>query len=416
LLEKANKTSLPEKARLLQKLKEGNFTVPDFIYVSASDFRNEAFNDLNAFLDHHRESFKVITRSAHPKEEYFKGGTFDSLETYADLGGIQYARSRIINLAKTAKALTIKRQQKFNNSPEIDPEDMGIIVMPFISGISVMAKMLGNHWEFGYCRDRIHKIQREPYITRTPHDRRLIDLSEKIQKYLGHRCEIEYVVSEDGQIYIVQAKDISHIETLELQQTDRSIRLDGVRRIRRNHNYRERPLFAMNNREFYLEIISKCEDLVFGDKETRLTIEDILEIVARYQIELENFALRHERFCVLGLSIQEPEELFQIANHYLDEFPDLQQKLSKALQANLYKIDYFLAEADTLLAKDRFRINLCAHDAYGIDTVRNPMWSVHWRADKHDMMVKEFKRLGFKSGDTVGIEIDSDEKPIVYRL
>ena len=416
MLEKANKAPLPEKARLLQKLQEGNFTVPDFIYVSASDFRNEAFNDLNAFLDHHRESFKVITRSAHPKEEYFKGGTFDSLETYADLGGIQYARSRIINLAKTAKALTIKRQQKFNNSPEIDPEDMGIIVMPFISGISVMAKMLGNHWEFGYCRDRIHKIQREPYITRTPHDRRLIDLSEKIQKYLRHRCEIEYVVSEDGQIYIVQAKDISHIETLELQQTDRSIRLDGVRRIRRNHNYRERPLFAMNNREFYLEIISKCEDLVFGDKETRLTIEDILEIVARYQIELENFALRHERFCVLGLSIQEPEELFQIANHYLDEFPDLQQKLSKALQANLYKIDYFLAEADTLLAKDRFRINLGAHDAYGIDTVRNPMWSVHWRADKHDMMVKEFKRLGFKSGDTVGIEIDSDEKPIVYRL
>ena len=416
MLKKASKATLPEKARLLQKLKEGNFTVPDFIYVSASDFRNEAFDDLKAFLNRHRESFKVITRSAHPREEYFKGGTFDSLETYADLGGIQYARSRIINLAKTAKALTIKRQQKFNNSPEIDPEDMGIIVMPFISGISVMAKMLGNHWEFGYCRDRIHKIQREPYITRTPHDRRLIDLSEKIQKYLGHRCEIEYVVSEDGQIYIVQAKDISHIETLELQQTDRSIRLDGVRRIRRNHNYRERPLFVMNNREFYLEIISKCEDLVFGDKETRLTIEDILEIVARYQIELENFALRHERFCVLGLSIQEPEELFQIANHYLDEFPDLQQKLSKALQANLYKIDYFLAEADTLLAKDRFRINLCAHDAYGIDTVRNPMWSVHWRADKHDMMVKEFKRLGFKSGDTVGIEIDSDEKPIVYRL
>jgi hypothetical protein len=36
--------------------------------------------------------------------------------------------------------------------------------------------------------------------------------------------------------------------------------------------------------------------------------------------------------------------------------------------------------------------------------------------DKHDKMVKEFKRLGFKSGDTVGIEIDSDEKPIVYRL
>jgi hypothetical protein len=126
--------------------------------------------------------------------------------------------------------------------------------------------------------------------------------------------------------------------------------------------------------------------------------------------------LRHQRFSILGLSIQEPEELYQIANHYLDDFPDLQARLSKALNDNLYKIDYFLSEADTLLAKDRFRINLCAHDAYGIDTVRNPIWSVFWHVDKHEKVVKEFNRLGFKTGDTVGIEIDSDEKPIVYRL
>ena len=416
MLKKANKAALPEKAALLKKLKKGKFNVPDFIYVSASDFRDEAFDDLKAFLDLHRESFKVITRSAHPQEEFFKGGTFDSLETYADLGGIQYARTKIINLAKTAKQLTIKRQQKFNNSPEIDLEEMGVIVMPFISGTSVMAKMLDSHWEFGYCRDRMHKVQRDPYITRTPHDRRLIKLSEKIQEHLGHRCEIEYVVSEEGQIHVVQAKDISHIEMLELQQSERSLQLDGVRRIRRNHNYRERPVYVMDNKEFYLEIIGKCEDLVFGESKTRPRIEDILEIVARYQAALEDFALRHQRFCILGLSIQEPEELYQIANHYLDDFPDLQLKLSKALHDNLYKIDYFLSEADTLLAKDKFRVNLCGHDAYGIDTVRNPMWSVYWQVDKHDMMVKEFKRLGFKAGDTVGIEIDSDEKPIIYRL
>jgi len=416
LLKKANKAAIPEKAALLKKLKKGKFNVPDFIYVSASDFRDEAFDDLKAFLDHHRESFKVITRSAHPQEEFFKGGTFDSLETYADLGGIQYARTKIINLAKTAKQLTIKRQQKFNNSPEIDLEEMGVIVMPFISGTSVMAKMLDSHWEFGYCRDRMHKVQRDPYITRTPHDRRLIKLSGKIQEHLGHRCEIEYVVSEEGQIHVGQAKDISQIEMLELQQSERLLQLDGVRRIRRNHNYRERPVYVMDNKEFYLEIIGKCEDLVFGESKPRPTIENILEIVARYQTELEDFALRHQRFCILGLSIQEPEELYQIANHYLDDFPDLQPKLSKALHDNLYKIDYFLSEADTLLAKDKFRVNLCGHDAYGIDTVRNPMWSVYWQVDKHDMMVKEFKRLGFKAGDTVGIEIDSDEKPIIYRL
>ena len=416
MLKKANKNVLPEKPRLLKQLGKGKFNIPDFIYVSASDFKNEAFDALKAFLVRHRESFKVITRSAHPQEEYFKGGTFDSLETYADLGGIQYARTKIINLAKTAKQLTIKRQQKFNSSPQIDPEDMGVVVMPYISGTSVMAKMIGDHWEFGYCRDRKHKVQREPYITKTPHDIRLLQLSEDIQNRLGHRCEIEYVVSGEGEIYVVQAKDISHIETLEQQQSERSIKMDGVRRIRRNHNYRERPVYVMDNKEFYLKIIGKCEDLVWGNKNSKPTLDDILEIITRYQADLEDFALKHQRFGVLGLSIQEPEELFQIANHYLDDFPDLQSQLSKALHDNVYKIDYFLSEADTLLAKDKFRVNLCGHDAYGIDTVRNPMWSVYWYMDKHAETVKAFKKLGFKTGDTVGIEIDSDEKPIVYRL
>ena len=172
----------------------------------------------------------------------------------------------------------------------------------------------------------------------------------------------------------------------------------------------------MDNKEYYMEIIDKCEDLVWGNKNNKPAIEDILEIIAKYQTRIEDFALRHHRFGILGISIQEPEELYQIANHYLDDFPDLQARLSKALHENLYKIDYFLSEADTLLAKDKFRVNLCGHEAYGIDTVRNPMWSVYWHMDKHDKMVKEFKRLGFKTGDTVGIEIDSDEKPIVYRL
>jgi hypothetical protein len=119
---------------------------------------------------------------------------------------------------------------------------------------------------------------------------------------------------------------------------------------------------------------------------------------------------------VLGLSIQEPEELYQIANHYLDDYPEMQAELSRALHDNLYKIDYFLSETDTLIAKDKFRLNLCGHDAYGIDTVRNPMWSVFWQMDKHEKMVKQFKNLGFKTGDIVGIEIDSEEKPIVFRL
>ncbi|MFC1825417.1 hypothetical protein ACFL9T_22110 [Thermodesulfobacteriota bacterium] len=408
--------TLPEKAALLKRLKKGKYKVPDFCYVSVFDFNNENYQALEKFLDCHRESFKVIVRSAHPQEEYFKAGTFDSLETYADLSGIKYARKKIINLAKTAKRMTIKRQQKFSSAPEIDPESMGAIVMPFISGTSVMAKMLGNRWEFGYCQDRTQKLQSEPYITRTPHDIRLLQLSEDIQGYLGFRCELEYVVSEDGEIHIVQAKDISHIETLEQEQSKRSIQLDGIRRIRKNHNYRERPVYLLDNRAFYMRIIDMCERIVLGAEGPKPTIREVLDIITAYQTELEEFEMRHQRFAVLGLSIQEPEELYQIANHYLDDFPDVQPKLREALHDNLYKIDYFLSETDTLIAKDKFRLNLCGHDAYGIDTVRNPMWSVYWRADKHHKMVQDFIRLGFKTGDTIGIEIDSDEVPIVYRL
>lgn len=409
-------TVIPEKAALLNRLEKGGFNVPEFIYVSAVDFKNENFKALQTFLDRHRESFKVIARSAHLKEEYFKGGTFDSLETYADLGGIKYARKKIINLAKTAKQLSIRRQQKFSNAPDIDLENMGMIVMPFISGTSVMAKMIGNHWEFGYCRDRSHKIQREPYITRTPHDISLLQLSDDIQKYLGYPCEIEYVISEQGEIYVVQAKDISHIETFELKLGERSIHLDGIRRVRRHHNFRERPVYVMDNKTFYLNIISKCEEFVLGSGDSKPTLAEILEIITLYQAELGAFALKHHRFCVLGLSIQEPEELYQIANHYLDDYPEMQAELSRALHDNLYKIDYFLSETDTLIAKDKFRLNMCGHDAYGIDTVRNPLWSAYWHMDKHEKMVKEFKKLGFKTGDTIGIEIDSDDKPIVYRL
>jgi hypothetical protein len=80
--------------------KKGNFNVPDFIYVPAEDFKNENFEKLQSFLKRHQESFKVIARSAHPLEEAFKPGTFDSLETYADVAGIQYARNRIIKMGK----------------------------------------------------------------------------------------------------------------------------------------------------------------------------------------------------------------------------------------------------------------------------------------------------------------------------
>lgn len=406
---------VPEKAKLLEKLKANGFNVPDFVYVSARKFETKDFNVLKAFLDVHQESYKVIARSAHPRESEYKGGTFDSLETYADIGGIIYARNRIINLAETAKHLSIRRQQLFNNAPPIDLQEMGVIVMPFVNGSSVMAKMIHNHWEFGYCRNRNQKVQTEPHITRVPHDRSLYQLSRTIQKRLGFKCEIEYIISTEGDIHVVQAKDISRIETLEEKQSERSISLDGVRRIRKQRNYRERSVYVMDNKAFYIDIVSLCEDLAQSDAAPESGVKNILNRVAEYEADLEAFALRHQRFAVLGFSIHDTGELYQIASHYLDDYPEQQKALAKALHNNLYTIDIFLSEADTLIARDKFRVNLCSHDAYGIDTVRNPLWSAFWHADRHDAVVREFNRLGFKTGDTVGIDIEADDRPVVYR-
>jgi len=407
---------IPEKAELLKRLKAGGFDVPDFIFLPAERFKSENFAELAAFLDHHKKSYKVIARSAHPQEYLFKGGTFDSLETYADVGGIKYARNRIIILAKTTKRLAIERQHQFNHAPVIDLDEMGVIVMPFVNGSSVMAKMIGDYWEFGYCRDRIHKVQSEPYITKTPHDRRLLELSQDIQNHLGFRCEIEYIISNHGEIHVVQAKDISNIEILEQKESERLVLLDGVRRIRKRRNYRERPIYVMDNKAFYIDIISQCEDLVHECRGPKPKIEHIIETIKAVEADFKAFALRHQRFAVLALAYHDPDKLYQVANHYLDEMPERQAKLSKALHNNLYQIDIFLSEADTLISKDRVRINLCSHDAYGIDTVRNPMWSVYWHPNRQEEIVKEFKRLGFKTGDTIGIDVDLDGKPTVYRL
>lgn len=407
---------VPEKARLLDKLREGGFSVPPFLYLPAEDFKVDSFNGLKEFLEAHCQDFKIIVRSCHPAEEFYRGGTFDSLETYSDLAGVKYARNKIIKLATTEKRLSILRQQKFQCAPELDMDLTGVMVMPFIEGTSVMAKVIGESWEFGYSRSRSANIKSEPYITNTPHDRRLLNISQEIEEFFGFKCEIEFIVSKEGEIFVVQAKDISKIETLEMKIADRSIRLAGLLRYRKRRTYRERPIYVMDNKKLYLDIISRCEDLVLGCSGQAPSVDEILARIERFEQGLEEFALRYERFCVLGLSIEVPEDIYQVANHYLDDSPEDQQALSRALHRNQYKIDQFLAEADTLIARDKFRRNLCSHDAYGINTVRNPIWSAYWTADQHRFVIGEFRRLGYRTGDYIGIHVDENDLPVVYRL
>ena len=119
---------------------------------------------------------------------------------------------------------------------------------------------------------------------------------------------------------------------------------------------------------------------------------------------------------MLGLKIRIPDELFHKVSHCLDELPEYQARLTQVLLENQYQIDYFLSEADTILAKDRLRLNLCTHAAYGVDSVRNPLWFIHWTPEHHDAVVNQFRKLGFKTKDMIGIEISPEERPMVYRL
>jgi hypothetical protein len=194
------------------------------------------------------------------------------------------------------------------------------------------------------------------------------------------------------------------------------VALDGLHRIRKRRNYRERPIFVMDNQALYLEVISRCEDMVLGDGASMEGLADVLDLISDYEDEMVRFALQYERFGVLGLSIEVPEDLYQVANHYLDDTPELQEQLSAALYQDLYQVDQFLSEADTLIAQDKFRRNLCSHDAYGIDTVRNPLWSVCWRSEHHQQVLDTFRRIGYRTGDYVGIDVDEDEIPTVFRL
>ena len=407
---------LPEKAQLLDRLRECGFTVPDYIYVPAEDFERSRLENLEAFLKRHRENYKVIARSAHPQEAFYKAGTFDSLETYADVEGIVFARKRMIRYAQTTKRLSILRQQFFEGAPSIDYERMGVIVMPFIQGSSVMAKKLWDHWEFGYCRDRGHKVHSDPFITTIPHDRKLLEISQEIQTCLGFPCEIEFIIGEDNRIFVVQAKNISNVEILEVKEDKRSVHMDGIRRIRKRRNYRERQLYVLDTHAFYMKVINHCEALVLDCPEPPANIDPLMEAIQAYERSMEHFAMSNRRFAILALSINPSSDIYQIANHYLDDTPDLQQQLTKALYNHQYFQDAFIAEADTLISGDAFHINLCGHDAYGIDTVRNPIWSVFWTAANHDRILKSIQRIGFKTGDVVGIDIGVNDKPTLHRL
>ena len=113
---------------------------------------------------------------------------------------------------------------------------------------------------------------------------------------------------------MVQAKDISEVEILEVKEDKRSVRLDGIRRIRKRRNYRERPLYVMDTRAFYMDVIDHCEELVLKRTEPPTQIGPLMEKIQAYEQSMEHFAMRNRRFAILAISIEPSAEIYQIAN------------------------------------------------------------------------------------------------------
>lgn len=327
---------IPEKPRLLRILKDAGFDVPDFLFMSGEDFDQGNFNNLKDFLDHSCSSFKVIVHSAHPLEDRFKVGTFDSLETNCDVNGILYARNRFTKFSRNAKRLNILRQQRFKGAPQIEIDQMGIVVMQYIEGLQVMAKKLEDQWEFGISGYAKEGGQVESFITRRHPDERLMDLSETIQSQLGFRCEIEYILDHDGLIHVVQASDISLIELFEQNRFEQTLRPYGIRRLRKRCNYRERVIYVMDNPCIYERTMALSLELLHEQGRVEEKFGEILKVIEEYEQELEQFSLKYQHYVVLALKIRIPDELFHKASHCLDELPEYQARLTQVLLNNQY--------------------------------------------------------------------------------
>ena len=61
---------------------------------------------------------------------------------------------------------------------------------------------------------------------------------------------------------MVQARDISLIDLLEQNRFEQTLRLDGIRRLRKRSNYRERVIYAMDNPSIYERIMAMSSELL----------------------------------------------------------------------------------------------------------------------------------------------------------
>ena len=92
---------------------------------------------------------------------------------------------------------------------------------------------------------------------------------------------------------MVQARDISLIDLLEQNRFEQTLRLDGIRRLRKRSNYRERVIYAMDNPSIYERIMVMSSELLKDQERVEEKFGEILKVIEEYEQELEQFSLKY---------------------------------------------------------------------------------------------------------------------------
>jgi hypothetical protein len=428
---------MSEKAGLLQKLSQDrafldnlrkyNAEIPPFLLFTRSDFEGSNFGELERFL-RLIESDKIIVRSAHPLEERFKGGTFSSYTNQEktkqwqnerwlpkNVHTVLSLRDKIIHDARYAKSLSIRRQQKFDGAPIINPDDIGAMVMPFCSGCRVMVKQLDGEWEYGYDGIIISKVNYRSLSSVDFHGH-LKDISELIQDKIGLPLEIEYVWDQKHKIvYVVQLRGISRFKSEHssigpiVADTSNICSDISICRARRNDEFvRTRPFYVIDEeKEFWTDerlqaTLAMPSFSINFEGFYKTAIDGLLERKERF----EKFALEHRNF---GIYLKNSS----FTHQFLICSQDHERKLPAELSIgdiggdslNYCGMLYypFFLEADTVITPSCSSITKHAHDAFGINNINNPFWLIMLYSDGYKYAEDVLKDI--KTGTRVKIQI-----------
>ena len=235
----------------LSELSEGqDYSVPDFYIIPVnSTYSREQLNELFALLNS-----PLAVRSSSPLEDsrgYSFAGRFKSLLGIGNLDSFERAIGVVVESARDSRVtdyaqqhgLTIDDRMAVIVQEMVDPLYSGVCystsnpnnprtIVEFISGLSDEL-MSGNKQGSIASFDNDFQLTME-HGNRMPDLERVARVAKNLEGIFGERLDVEFVVSKDRQIYVVQARPITdpvwpYVELPEVDDSRLLLEADIVR-------------------------------------------------------------------------------------------------------------------------------------------------------------------------------------------